>query len=503
MYTKVAEEWLEDEPNQDPLQKDFLEKALNGYQQMAQEEGDDPELRQETARAWFRVGQFHLALVERVEAEKAYDRAIRLQRELAADFPGNQSYRHDLATSLTWRGELLRGAGRPPREVEPTHQEALKLLDGLKAEAPDRPSYRKDLARSLYNLGIVQMDTDRPNEAGKSYDHAIDILDALVHQDQDNPGYRHELARCAINRGILRKDLGQADQAGEDFRRAIGLLEGLKGTGRPKAVYRFDLAVARQNQGNLCLSRRDYSQAQEQLLQSSGLLRDLVNDFPRRSPYRKKLANNCNSLGRLFFAMGSLKEAEDQWQTAEGIFQGLLQEDAGVADYHKLLGIVLGNRALARLKEKDVAGARSRLKQAIAELREALKPNPKNPEIRQDLRNQYQYLAETLLTGHDPQGAAAAAEELAGVLPDRPLDSYYAACFLARAAAQVANDDRLAHKTRLALAEKYADRALAMLKETARRGTHGLKRLPEEQAIFGPLADRPEFRAALAALPQR
>ena len=42
MYTRVADEWLSDEPHRDALQLDFLQKAANLYEEFAHESGDDP-----------------------------------------------------------------------------------------------------------------------------------------------------------------------------------------------------------------------------------------------------------------------------------------------------------------------------------------------------------------------------------------------------------------------------------------------------------------------------
>src|SRR5262249_34884995 len=59
MYTKVAEEWLSEEPYKDPLRQEFLEKALKLYQEFAEQNDNDPDIRRQTALAHFRLGQIH------------------------------------------------------------------------------------------------------------------------------------------------------------------------------------------------------------------------------------------------------------------------------------------------------------------------------------------------------------------------------------------------------------------------------------------------------------
>jgi len=58
MYTKVAENWLED--RLDPLQKEFLEKTLAHYQTLTGQAAGDPAVRLEHGRAFQRMGDISL-----------------------------------------------------------------------------------------------------------------------------------------------------------------------------------------------------------------------------------------------------------------------------------------------------------------------------------------------------------------------------------------------------------------------------------------------------------
>ena len=58
MYTRVAEEWLRDQPGLRPLQREFLDEALAFYQAFARVQDEDPE-RIEQAMALRRVGDIN------------------------------------------------------------------------------------------------------------------------------------------------------------------------------------------------------------------------------------------------------------------------------------------------------------------------------------------------------------------------------------------------------------------------------------------------------------
>jgi serine/threonine-protein kinase len=501
MYTKVAEEWLADEPHKDPLQQEFLEKALGLYEDFALESRGDPAVRRETALAHFRLGQIHRTLSEDRAAEEAYGRAIARQELLRAQFPRERRYRQDLANSYNWRGELLRESGRPPQEVEADYRRALDLQQALSTEYPEEPAYRKELARSRYNLGILAMDTGRSADARDEFDKAVDVLDQLHGEDPDRPDYRQELARCCINRGVLHRQDGRPGPAEDDYHRAVELLGKLYDKLPSKVAYRYDLAISRQDMGNLLWERREYLTALKEEREARDLLGALARDFPERPAYKKKLANTYNSLGSIQADTGRWAEAGDDWRQARDQLAPLVEKFPEVADYRQHLGIVLGNLGLFELQRGDGREARRHFEGAVGHLRAALRQNLAHPDCLKALRNQYQNLAETCVQLKDHAAAAEAAAALAGVFPDQPLYDYYAACFLARCVPLARQDDRLGDPAaREDRAREYVDRAVKLLREVVRKGPQQVKRLPNEDEVFKPLRGHADFASLLAEL---
>jgi hypothetical protein len=161
-------------------------------------------------------------------------------------------------------------------------------------------------------------------------------------------------------------------------------------------------------------------------------------------------------------------------------------------DYHGLLGMTFGNLGWLLTEQKKWADARRLIEEGIEQMHTALKPNPHYPDFLQELRSQYQDLAETLVQLGDHAAAVQAATSMAGVFPDRAQDSYYAACFIARCVPLAAKDDRLARQ--------YVERAVVFLRHAAGKAPADLKRLPDERQVFQPLAPHPDFGAVLREL---
>jgi tetratricopeptide (TPR) repeat protein len=497
MYTNVAEEWLADEPQKDPIQRKFLEKALKFYRELVQEDATDPEARRRTALAYFRMGQLHRTLNQRNEAADAYRQAIDMQDQLRRQFPDEPRYRQDLANSHNWLGELQRDGGSL-KDAQPNFLAALKLQQALHAADSAEPSYRRELARSHSNLGLVEMDTDRATQAGRNFDRAVGLLEQLV-KESPATEFRHELARTLTNRGVFLRTHKQPRDAETDYRRAIRLLNGLRATGRVRAVYEYNLAIAHLDLGNILYDREDYDQALAELDQAEEILTRLVADFPARTRYKKKLARTYNSRGSALAESGEERSAEDDWRKAQRLLRKLVEEDPNETEYLADLGKCTGNLGLLRFQQGDLPTAGDDLKEAVRLLRAALAPNPMRPDYREALRDHCQSLAEVLVRAEERDGAVKAAADLAGVFPERALDQYYAACFTARC---VPLDEKANDKDG---ASDHAKKAARLLQQALDRGLTGQERLAEKEEgrIFGPLARRRGWTDLLKKLEAR
>lgn len=486
LYTRMATERLFDEPQLDPLCQELLEKARALYEELAQEHNGDLGVRRDAGLAWFRLGEIHRLRDQRGEAEVAYGEAVARQDALRRDDPGDPRHQQDLANSHNWLGELLREQGRPDA-AEGHYRAALELQQGLVADHPHEESYRMELARSQYNLAILERETNRSAEARAHYDRAIALLIELQHSDPSEPNYQQDLARALVNRGILLRQDGMPDDARHTYDRAIDILAALHREFPTRAAYKCEYAIALQDRGNLFWSQGRSSDAQSEHREALKLLRELVGNFSSRPHYQKKKGIVLKNLGAVLATSGDRVEAEQYWNQARAVFEKLSAESPQVADYQGLLGMTLGNLGWLRTDEQNWPEARRLIQQGVGCLRASLRPNPRHPDFRLELRNQYQDLAWTLLQLRDHAAAAQAARDLAGVFPDRAQDSYYGACLSARCVL-LAQDARQARQ--------YVEQSVALLRASALTASPTLKRIPDEKQVFEPLSVHPDFGAA-------
>jgi tetratricopeptide (TPR) repeat protein len=496
MYVQATEQWLDHEPHNDPLQREFLEKALKVYQELADEAGTDPELRQATGRAHFRMGQIYRQLGRYAEAEQAYQDAITWQQRLSQDHPSNPLYQKELADSHNWLGELYRTTSRFSQATA-QYSQALNLQEHLTTDHPHEVAYWEQKARSHYNQGLVHQDTNRLDQAIEALDTAIAILTKLTGVP-GRPTSQAELARSYLNRGTILRAKGLPKDAEQNYDQAIQRYARLKDRYPGRPDYRFELALCHNNLGNLLQRVKGRQQdAEAAHARALALLGPLTVSYPGRPRYREELANTHNSMGAIQYATKKWPDAERSWQEALELFSKLVLQAPTVADYRYRTGLVLGNLGLLQRKQGNPAAARKHLDRAVVELQAALKLNSQNARYRQALLLQYRELGEALLQQHDHARAAEVARAFVGASDNLARDGYLAAGVLARCVACVDLDARIAVKDRQALKNKYADQAMTLLRQTVPT-SRTLARLQQEHGHFESLRTRGEFQRLLA-----
>jgi tetratricopeptide (TPR) repeat protein len=201
MYSKVADQWLED--RLDPVQADFLRKALAYYESFTADDGTEPSVQLERGRAQLRLADVLRKLGRHAEAQIAYRRAIDLLGPLAAS--GRAGVRQDpleaespeprdddaaahLALARTRLASSFAESGRYA-EADALAREALLTPLGSSA------SGALIEGRTLRLLAEIERATGRPKEAEATFGRALERLADLTRNFDDvEPRYESALA---------------------------------------------------------------------------------------------------------------------------------------------------------------------------------------------------------------------------------------------------------------------------------------------------------------------
>jgi tetratricopeptide (TPR) repeat protein len=347
----------------------FLRGIIAQFDAFAAIQGDDADSRAVRAQGRFRVGTMRDTLGELEEAEKDYDQALSISKQLAADFPSQPEFRQNLVQIHNRRGLLLRATGRL-KEAEQDFDQALRIQEQLLADLPPRPELRQELARSHANRGIVRYTAGRLKEAEQDYDQARRIFKELAAEFPSRPECRENLAQIHITRGPLLSDTGRHKEAEQDYDQALRIFKQLTAEFPSRPEYRQKLAWGHGNRGTLLGETGRLKEAQQDHDQALRIFKQLAAEFPSRPEFRQELAGSHYNRGTLLYATGRHKEAEQDFDQALGIQKQLAVDFPSQPELRQALARSHNNRgALLR--------AAGRLKAAEQDFDQALsKPGP-------------------------------------------------------------------------------------------------------------------------------
>jgi tetratricopeptide (TPR) repeat protein len=488
MLTRVAQEHLAHVPAMAGERKKLLQAALNFYQnQTPQGQGDDPDLRRETARALRRVGEINQLLGDFAEADKAFQRTVPMTEALQRDFPKSPDYRQDLGLVYFYQGKLRQKQSQMAA-AETAFRKALAVQAQL-ADDVSTAANRADLARTYNELGQVLRQTNHYEAAKEAYDKAIDIQTRLVTGNRDAAEYMSDLAGSLNDRAHVLRDLKQLEQAEADYNTSLGYLARLVDENRENVQYRARLAAVYQNLG-LVLAFIRPADVEEALHKATDLGEELVISFPTVPDFRHELAKALTNLAARQTRQRKFIDAEKNFRQAKEHLDRLIADSDTSPDYRSTMGVTLDYWAklLRSQGQEKLPEARNRLIEALPHHERALRANATNPAYRQRLANHYAELAEVCLVQDELGDAAKAAQELHKLAPESKLDSRRAAEVLARCAAQA--------KVKT-VAGEFGRQAVQILADAAQRGQLDAAYL-QTTKVFDALRGREDFDKIVA-----
>jgi eukaryotic-like serine/threonine-protein kinase len=424
MYTRVADEWLANQPGLEDVQRRFLLDALAFYERFAAENGANPRVRREMGRAFGRVGRIRDALGEPDKAEEAYRRAADHQQALAEEFPGEPGYRSDLAQSLIAWVDLLVSLNRFT-EAEQHGRRALLLFEQLCKEAPRSPAYRHGAARTHGALATIAEKTGRAREAEDRYEQSLALRRGLRDEFPKDLAYRRSVAVALHNRGLFRHQRGRLREAEDDLRQSLELKRRLAAEFPALADHRRDLANGALSLGALLREAGRLPEAEKFLRQAAPPLEQLAREFPRVHTLPHLLARCHHQLGKVLQSARRLPEAERHYEQALAVLRKLADEVPRVPLYRDDLAVCHGELGNLRQVAGRLAEAEPGFRQSRDLLQKLVDEFPRAASYRADLGSAGNNLGAVLAELHRRdealaafRGALQARRGLAGEFPN-------------------------------------------------------------------------------------
>ncbi|MHC4944678.1 MAG: protein kinase domain-containing protein [Planctomycetota bacterium] len=325
LLSRVGQTRLANEPRMDQLRRELLEDALMFYQDFLEQKGNDPEVRYETGRAYWRVGLIQKKLGRDAEAERALKEAIQIQTRLTSEYGSEPKYKAALADACNNLGNLLSSLEQPEKAIA-AYEQVIQLRFELMEEFPDVTEHKEALATTYNNLGARFYKSGKCQEAEREYDRALIILDELANDFYDRYDLEERRAMIRHNLGLMQYASGRFPEAVDNLREAAYLQEDLILEFPEQPSHKSGLAATLSALARVLGSAGDLKEAEAAVLKALYYQAELVEDFPDQPDYIKALALMHDYQGLLFQSDGRFQEAEGTLRHALDVSMKLVEK---------------------------------------------------------------------------------------------------------------------------------------------------------------------------------
>ncbi len=366
MYSEVAEKWLADKPHMTEVQRQFLRKALDFYEELSKERSTDPEVRLQTAIAYRRMGAICAELEDHPAKVEGYLRqAGRMARDLVEAFPEETAYREDQFRAAYALGRFLWAHARLDEAEEPLRR-ATSLAARLAANSHDVATFQQDRAKCLGTLAELLYRT-HPEEADEAYLEAARILHGLVDRFPDVLDYRYDLAEIRRARVGFFAVTGRLETP-ESCRQALAEVKGSLDPYREASSNRTRLS-GYNALGWLLMDLGQLQDAEKALEHMLENRKKACDDFPDIPGCWNGLAFTQWKRGRLLTLMGRPREGEEAYVQAVACQQRAVHATPDSAFRRYELALMLGELGwhylLGPARQEDAGKALRVLQEAL------------------------------------------------------------------------------------------------------------------------------------------
>jgi tetratricopeptide (TPR) repeat protein len=544
-FKRVSENRLLQVPGMQPLRKELLEEALAYYQRFLQQHRDDITLVQDVAQVEFYVADILEQIGDPADALAAYERSRARWEQIGSQGPDDWESKTRLARNY-WRIGKLRAKQGQRTEALQAYQQARALHERSIGERPNDLRFPGYLTPVLHDLANLQDEMGRRTDAEQSYERALSLAHDLVAKAPDNAGYLESLARLCCDVGNRQSRLGARVQGLQSLQLAQGILQKLVADHPANPEYQNVLANNCRNIGIGEWAAQRQAEALKSFEQSCALLQKLADQNPEVTEYQRRLADAHDSIAgahertRPAEALPSWRQAvalrerlarkhpdslplqaefattsrrlaialrgTDQYAEAlradeqtRVVWEKLVSKAPDNLGYRSELGATWNGIAIALNKLGRHEEALGAYQKAVQSQRMAHDKAPQVSQYREYLGFHYAKMADVQLYLGRHADAAATVRQYQELWPRDANKLHEAARALARCSALVGKV-----KTDLTAEEqtqrrRYADEALAALRQAIAHGYKNLTELKEGQDL-APLRSREEFQKLLAEL---
>lgn len=301
LLTRTASENWARRPELQEERKKLLEEAVTFYRSFLEQESDDPLLRREAARVYYRMAGVYLMLGDSKLAQETLQKTRELQESLCQQYPDNTEYQHDLVKTVNFLGNAQVMQGEMTMSLN-TYQKAVKQADALAEAFPDNVEFKITQVRTYLSLSYFYMNNN-PAQAKEYIDKAMALGKSIY--EKDPAPYANQLVYIAplLEAAQLQLNQNKPQEVVLLLEQARPLLEKLEPQTAPSAQERdqFDSMSAKFTilHGYSLVQTGKNADGEAELRKGVELIDTLLVQRPKMFPFRMLQMNALQTLGEV------------------------------------------------------------------------------------------------------------------------------------------------------------------------------------------------------------
>ncbi len=415
-----------------PARRLVVERALTYLNQLSEESTQSPELMQEIAGGYERLGMIqgdpYLAnLGDTAGAMESHRKALAIRERLHRQNPDDVKAMRDLATSHDRLGDMRWASGDIAGTLD-EYRAAMKIRRRMLEEAPDNVGTKTNIAMGLGMIGQMLLETGDLDGAERHLREAEQVVSELCAAEPNEGTLMFNRAACARSLGDLflaRKDF---DAAIEHFQLAVTRFDELarvkpdhSSVRRSQYLARGRVAEALTMQGKLPEALAVFGECEAEAE------RRIAAD-PSDVQAADDLASIINHKGFVLEKQGELAAALQQYERFKKLADELAQSDP--ENYYRRADQAIAQMHLAKVKlQMGKAIEAAACYRVAADIRESLvRENPEHNLMRQILAGTWFKRGEACEIAADGASPDAASNHLSAAIEafSRSLELYKA-----------------------------------------------------------------------------
>ena len=384
------------------LREALLKSALPFYEEFVHKRSDDPQLREQLANAYFRLGDITKVIGSSQDALNYYRYSLNLWTPLADSDPGNLDFQKRLADCDAVIGRLIGSEDLPESLV--WLNRALKIYEQIATKRPTDARFQSSLADCCSDVALCLTHRKDVVESLKYLNQARTILLTLVASHDDNIEYKKGLAEIVNRMGIIDSTRGDYSAAREHYQEfqqiARDILDDVKAGPKPQN-YQDMMARSYFNIAATYPDRKDAQRSLEASGKAAEYWSKLVDVAPSVTSYQVDLGKAYYQMAWTEHQLGREADALASAERALKIFNRLIEAEPENLEHQVQKGSVLNHKGVIHDEARRNDLANQTLREAVQIRRSILRKSSGIDDRKYDLCVSLENLGETCVDRGD------------------------------------------------------------------------------------------------------